>query len=75
MESTKRINTSKAERGDQFGTISGQLGLDDAANQISGRKFQQGGNLKHGRHFGKPFRRNRFMQSESKEVRFKDGFE
>lgn len=75
MEITKRTAPSKAEEGDQDATISGQLGLDEAAIKIPRRGFQQGGNLKHGRHFGKPFTRNLFIQPEPKEVRFKEEFE
>lgn len=75
IEVTKRTATLKVEEGDQYATISGQLRLDEAANQISRRNFQQGGNLKHGRHFGKSFTKNVSIQPEPKEVRFKEEFE
>ncbi|PON26765.1 protein phosphatase type 1 complex subunit Hex2/Reg1 [Trichoderma gamsii] len=75
IETTKRTATSKVEKADRQVTISGQLGLDEAANKTSRPNFQQGGNLKHGRHFGKSFTRNISIQPESKEVRFKVEFE
>lgn len=70
----KRNADLQAEECDQYETICGQLGLDEAATQISRQSFQQGGNLKHGRPFGKSIVRNNYFQAERKEVRFEEDF-
>lgn len=67
----RNFKSRGVEEGDQYATISGQPRLDEAANQISRRNFQQEGNLKHGRHFGKSFTKNASIQPEPKEVSFK----
>ncbi|KAL6897693.1 hypothetical protein GGI43DRAFT_99786 [Trichoderma evansii] len=71
----KHAAALQAEEGNQYVTICGQLGLDAGTTQTSRPTFQQGGNLKHSRHFGKSFAKNLSIQAERKEVRFKEDFE
>ncbi|KAL7917646.1 hypothetical protein ACQKWADRAFT_306249 [Trichoderma austrokoningii] len=73
IEENKREGASKIEitkrtaEGNQYVTRSG---LDESATITSRQRFRQGGNLKHGRHFGKPCTNNPFSQVNSKKVRF-----